>query len=62
MIYVGLGRAYELIDAWPMAQETYEAMIATAQAMGAVAMECLLFHAPLCAVLSQPQQTPVGRD
>jgi len=40
-LYVGLGRAYELIDAWPQAQEIYQAMIADAQTMGAVAMECL---------------------
>jgi tetratricopeptide (TPR) repeat protein len=40
-LYSSLGRAYELTDAWSKAQETYEAMIASAQTMGAAAMECL---------------------
>lgn len=40
-LYSGLGRAYELTDAWPKAKEIYEVMIADAQTMGATAMECL---------------------
>ncbi|MGD2049309.1 MAG: BTAD domain-containing putative transcriptional regulator, partial [Chloroflexota bacterium] len=40
-LYVGLGRAYELAEAWPQAQETYQAMIVNAQTIGATAMECL---------------------
>ena len=40
-LYVGLGRAYELAEKWPQAQEIYQAMITNAQSMGAAAMECL---------------------
>ncbi len=40
-LYTGLGRAYELTDDWPRAQEIYEAMITAAKTMGAAAMECL---------------------
>jgi len=40
-LYIGLGRAYELAEAWPRAQETYQAMISNAQTIGAAAMECL---------------------
>ena len=40
-LYSGLGRAYELTEAWPQAKDCYEAMIAAAQEMGAEAMECL---------------------
>ena len=27
-LYAGLGRAYELAEAWPQARDTYQAMIA----------------------------------
>ena len=40
-LYAGLGRAYELAEAWSRAQETYQAMITYARAVGAPAMECL---------------------
>ena len=40
-LYTGLGRAYELTEDWPRAQEIYEAMIAAARTMGAATMECL---------------------
>ncbi len=40
-LYLGLGRAYELADAWSQAQEIYKAMIEYAQTIGAAAMECL---------------------
>ncbi len=40
-LYVGLGRAYELAEQWPQAQEVYQAMIASARALGAAGMECL---------------------
>lgn len=40
-LYAGLGRAYELAEAWERAQEIYKAMIAYAQTIGAAAMECL---------------------
>ena len=40
-LYVGLGRAYELAEKWPQAQEIYQTMIASAQTMGAASMECL---------------------
>ncbi len=40
-LYTSLGWAYELAEAWLQAQETYQAMIADAQAIGAAAMECL---------------------
>jgi len=40
-LYSALGRAYELVGAWPKAQQTYEAMIAAARTIGAAAMECL---------------------
>jgi len=40
-LYVGLGRAYELAEKWPQAQEVYQAMIAIAQSLGAAGMECL---------------------
>jgi len=40
-LYIGLGRAYELAEAWPQAQEIYQAMIAYARTIGAAAMECL---------------------
>ena len=38
--YTGLGRAYELTNAWPKAEKLYEAMIADARKIGAPAMEC----------------------
>lgn len=41
MLYDGLGRAYEVADRWPQAQNTYEAMIGYARSMGADVMECL---------------------
>jgi DNA-binding SARP family transcriptional activator/predicted ATPase len=40
-LYVSLGRAYELDEAWPQAQETYQAMIAYSRTIGATALECL---------------------
>jgi DNA-binding SARP family transcriptional activator len=40
-LYSALGRAYELTEAWPKAQKTYEAMISYAQTLGATAIECL---------------------
>lgn len=40
-LYSGLGRAYELVEAWTQAQATYQAMIVTARTIGATAMECL---------------------
>ncbi len=40
-LYAGLDRAYELAEAWPQARETYQAMIAYAQTIGAAALECL---------------------
>jgi DNA-binding SARP family transcriptional activator len=36
-----LGRGYELAEAWPRAQEIYQAMIAYARTIKAPAMECL---------------------
>ncbi|NKQ36004.1 MAG: AAA family ATPase [Chloroflexi bacterium] len=40
-LYANLGRAYELAEAWPRAQEIYQAMIAYAQTVEAAALECL---------------------
>jgi DNA-binding SARP family transcriptional activator/predicted ATPase len=40
-LYANLGRAYELTEAWPRAQETYQAMIAYAHSIEATAVECL---------------------
>jgi tetratricopeptide (TPR) repeat protein len=40
-LYASLGRAYELADAWPRAQDTYQAMIAYARTIEAAALECL---------------------
>lgn len=40
-LYAGLGRAYELTEAWQQAQEIYRAMIAHARTIKAAAMECL---------------------
>jgi predicted ATPase/DNA-binding SARP family transcriptional activator len=40
-LYAGLGRAYELTEAWQRAQETYQAMIAYARTIEATALECL---------------------
>ncbi len=40
-LYRGLGRAYELVDKWQMAQQSYQALITYAQTIGASAMECL---------------------
>lgn len=40
-LYTGLGRAYELTEAWKSAQEIYETMIDIAQSLNASAMECL---------------------
>jgi DNA-binding SARP family transcriptional activator/tetratricopeptide (TPR) repeat protein len=40
-LYAGLGRAYELTEAWERAQETYQAMIAYARTIDATALECL---------------------
>lgn len=40
-LYAGLGRAYELTEAWRRAQEIYQAMIAYAQEIEATALECL---------------------
>ena len=40
-LYVGLGRAYELAEKWSQAQAIYQAMIASAQSLGAAGMECL---------------------
>lgn len=40
-LYAGLGRAYELAEAWPQARETYRAMITYAQTIQATALECL---------------------
>jgi tetratricopeptide (TPR) repeat protein len=40
-LYAGLGRAYELTEAWLEAQATYQAMIAYAESIGAAAMLCL---------------------
>ncbi len=40
-LYSGLGRAYELTEAWTQAKDCYEAMIAAAQEMDAEAMECM---------------------
>ena len=40
-LYTGLGRAYELVDNWLQAQETYQTMIDYARTIGAAALECL---------------------
>ncbi len=40
-LYASLGRAYELVEAWPQAQETYQAMIAHGRTIEAPALECL---------------------
>lgn len=40
-LYASLGRAYELVEAWPQAQETYQAMIDYGRAIGAATLECL---------------------
>ena len=40
-LYRALGRAYELTEAWPKAQQIYETMISYAQMLGASAIECL---------------------
>jgi tetratricopeptide (TPR) repeat protein len=40
-LYTGLGRAYELVESWQLAQEIYQSMIAYAQTIDASAMECL---------------------
>jgi DNA-binding SARP family transcriptional activator/tetratricopeptide (TPR) repeat protein len=40
-LYASLGRAYELVEAWPRAGETYQALIAYAETIGATALECL---------------------
>jgi DNA-binding SARP family transcriptional activator/tetratricopeptide (TPR) repeat protein len=40
-LYASLGRAYELVEAWPQAQETYQAMIAYGRTIEAPALECL---------------------
>jgi tetratricopeptide (TPR) repeat protein len=40
-LYAGLGRAYELAEAWPQAKDTYQAMIDYSQAVEAAALECL---------------------
>ena len=40
-LYSGLGRAYELAEAWPQAKQIYQAMITYAHAIGAPAMESL---------------------
>lgn len=39
-LYAGLGRAYELGEAWKRAHEIYEDMISYAQKVGSGAMEC----------------------
>lgn len=43
-LYASLGRAYELAEAWPRAQETYQTMLAYAQTIGAAALECLTLN------------------
>lgn len=40
-LYASLGRAYELTDAWELAQEVYQAMIDYAQEIGVESMQCL---------------------
>ncbi len=40
-LYANLGRAYELTEAWPQAQNIYQAMIAYAQTIEATTIECL---------------------
>jgi DNA-binding SARP family transcriptional activator/predicted ATPase/tetratricopeptide (TPR) repeat protein len=59
-LYSGLGRAYELAEAWQQAQETYQAMIAYAQSIEAPAIECMGLNR-LATVyinsLKDPQQT-----
>ncbi len=40
-LYTALGRAYEIVGAWPNAQKTYAAMIADARMTKAAAMECM---------------------
>ena len=44
VLYVGLGRAYELVEAWSQAQEVYQAMIAYAQAYEVTTLECLALN------------------
>lgn len=39
-LYSSLGRAYELVEEWTKAEDTYKAMIAYAQSIEATAMEC----------------------
>jgi DNA-binding SARP family transcriptional activator len=41
ILYADLGRAYELVENWPQAQEIYQAMIDYAKANGIPTMECL---------------------
>lgn len=43
-LYASLGRAYELTEAWPRARETYQDMVAYAQANGAAAVECVALN------------------
>jgi DNA-binding SARP family transcriptional activator/tetratricopeptide (TPR) repeat protein len=44
VLYVDLGRGYELTEAWSRAEEIYRALIAYSQTMGATALECLGFN------------------
>lgn len=39
-LYAGLGRAYELAEAWPRAQQMYQAMITYARTIEAASIEC----------------------
>ncbi len=39
-LYAGLGRAYELAEAWQQAQKTYQTMITYARTIKAAAIEC----------------------
>ncbi len=41
ILYADLGRAYELVENWPQAEETYQAMIDYAQVNKVPTMECL---------------------
>jgi DNA-binding SARP family transcriptional activator len=40
-LYASLGRAYELVKAWPQAQETYQTLIEYGRTIGAATLECL---------------------
>jgi DNA-binding SARP family transcriptional activator len=40
-LFASLGRAYELAEAWPKAQETYQAMITYGRTIEAPTLECL---------------------